>query len=285
MSKPYDASLKDLLTRRPEDWLPLVTNRTPIRVEVADTDVSKVTAATDKLIRVFDPDPWVFQIDFQSSYLTNLDARTHWYNASIGYSEGIPVVSLVVLLHRRADSSRWTGRYEVHDRDGQPYLDFRYRVIRAWELPLERVMNGGLGLLPLAMLTDEAQPSLPSVVSRIEQRFRSESDAGTAADLWAITGTLAGLRVDRGILTKLLRSLTQMDESSFVQWKLDEGSIREAKKIILFQAQDRFGEPDAATLNRLQSIEDLERLEDMARRLNRVADWKSLLAEPETVAP
>jgi hypothetical protein len=57
MSKPYDVSLKDLLTRHPEDWLPLVSNRTPIRVEVSDTDLSKVSAATDKLIRIFDPDP------------------------------------------------------------------------------------------------------------------------------------------------------------------------------------------------------------------------------------
>jgi hypothetical protein len=227
----------------------------------------------------------VFQIDFQLSYLTNLDSRTHWYNASIGYSEGIPVVSLVVLLHRRADSPRWTGRYEVHDRDGQPYLDFRYRVIRAWELPLDRVMTGGLGLLPLAMLTDEAQQSLPSVVSRIEHRFRSEIDAGTAADLWAITGTLAGLRIDREILTNLLRSLTQMYESSFVQWKLDQGRISEARKVIQFLGRDRFGEPDAATLKRLQGIEDLDRLEEVIRRTLRAADWKSLLAETEAVAP
>src|SRR6516164_8002700 len=133
MPKPYDASIKDMLTRRPGDWVPVVSDRVPDRIEVVDADVSQVSAATDKLIRVFDPDPWLLQLEFQSSYLADLDARTHWYNAIIGYAHDLPVVSLIVLLHRRADSPRWTGRYERRGPRGDRYLAFQYRVLRAWE--------------------------------------------------------------------------------------------------------------------------------------------------------
>jgi hypothetical protein len=49
MSKPYDASLKDLLTRHPEDWVPFVSDRAPDRVKVIDTDLSKVTAQTEHI--------------------------------------------------------------------------------------------------------------------------------------------------------------------------------------------------------------------------------------------
>ena len=31
-------------------------------------------------------------------------------------------------------------------------LDFRYRVIRVWELPVERLLEGNVGTLPLAPL-------------------------------------------------------------------------------------------------------------------------------------
>ena len=205
MSKPYDVSVKDILTRRPATWVPFVSDRTPDRIEISDTDVSRVSAATDKVIRVFDPDPWILQIDFQSGYLADLDSRTHWYNASLFRAEGVPVISLVVLLHRRADSPRWTGQFQQYDRRGKQYLDFQYTVVRAWQQPLQGMLTGPIGLVPLAMLTDEAQSQLPSVVKEIDNRFRSELNAGDAADFWSMTATLTGLRVDQALLASVRR--------------------------------------------------------------------------------
>src|SRR5262249_14201875 len=285
MSKPYDASLKDLLTRRPEDWLPLVSDRAADRIEVTDSDVSKVTAATDKLIRVFDPDPWVFQIDFQSSYLIDLDARTHWYNAAVDFTVVEPVVSLVVRLHRRADSPRWTGRYERRGPRGDVYLDFRYHVVRAWQLPVEQVLTGGLGLVPMALLTDEAQADLPATVGRMDARLSGEVDPTTAADLWAIAGTLAGLRIDRAILYTLVRGITHMPVSCVFGPPGRRRAPRGGRQDLPFQRRQRLGEADPSVFQRINPIQDLDRVEDMARRVLSATDWLSLLNEPQSAAP
>jgi Domain of unknown function (DUF4351) len=112
-----------------------------------------------------------------------------------------------------------------------------------------------------------------------------EVDPTTAADWWAIAGTLAGLRLSDAVLQGLMGRVTHMKESSFIKWWEDEGSIREARKIILRQGQRRFGEPDAATVERLNAIRDLTQLEQLADRLLDAGDWSSLLATPEPASP
>jgi hypothetical protein len=51
MSKPFDATLKGMLEASPPDWAELAEVPAK-RVEVVDADVSTVTAATDKVLRV-----------------------------------------------------------------------------------------------------------------------------------------------------------------------------------------------------------------------------------------
>src|SRR5947209_6604922 len=72
--------------------------------------------------------------------------------------------------------SNLTGILELRFPDeSTPYDVFRYQVVRVWELSLERLLTGDLGLLPLAPLTDEAAAQLPAVVGRIEDRLRRET--------------------------------------------------------------------------------------------------------------
>jgi hypothetical protein len=46
--------------------------------------------------------------------------------------------------------------------ENEPHDVFRYRVVRLWELPVETLLTGSLGLLPLAPLTDQAAGQLKS---------------------------------------------------------------------------------------------------------------------------
>ena len=62
MSKPYDASPKELI-----DWLLLVGRHTTASIDVIDADVSTVTAAADKVIRVQEAPPWLLHLELQSS--------------------------------------------------------------------------------------------------------------------------------------------------------------------------------------------------------------------------
>jgi hypothetical protein len=77
--------------------------------------------------------------------------------------------------------------------------------------------------------------------------------------------------------------IMDLRESSFFEFAGEEMALREARKIILLQGRERFGEPDAHVRPRLESITDIVKLEDMARRAVWATDWASLIAEPEQV--
>ena len=56
----------------------------------------------------------------------------------------------------------------------EPYLQFRYRVIRVWELPVDTVLKAGISVLPLAPISAVSQNELPAVIERIKKRFAAE---------------------------------------------------------------------------------------------------------------
>ena len=59
--------------------------------------------------------------------------------------------------------------------DGRLLHAFHYTPVLLWEQPCEPLMQGPLGTLPLALLTDEAQPALPNLIARIDQRLQQEA--------------------------------------------------------------------------------------------------------------
>ena len=99
MSKPYDATGKDLIADYPADWLRFL-GRTAPGVEVIDTDLSTVTAASDKVLKVLDADPWLLHAELQSGPRTDLDEQLHWYNTLIGHRHRMRVRSCLILLRR-----------------------------------------------------------------------------------------------------------------------------------------------------------------------------------------
>src|SRR5205823_4483427 len=72
MSKPYDAAGKDLVAGYPIDWVCFLDRPAPA-VEVIDTDLSTVTAASDKVLKVLDVEPWLLHAELQSGPRTDLD--------------------------------------------------------------------------------------------------------------------------------------------------------------------------------------------------------------------
>jgi hypothetical protein len=75
-----------------------------------------------------------------------------------------------------------------------------------------------------------------------------------------------------------------MEESVTYQAILQKGEARgraeEARRIVRLIGEQRFGTPDPATDSALSAITDPERLERMAGRLLKAADWSDLLATP-----
>jgi hypothetical protein len=175
-------------------------------VEIVDADLSTVTAATDKVLRVCTPDGNRIQhYDFQSGPDGSVPRRVHSYSALLENRHLLPVESIVVLLARKANLLEINGTYERRlPGEVRPYVHFEYRVIRVWEVPVETVLSAGPSVLPLAPLSEIGNKNLSDVIERMKERFDSLKDRSRVAELWTATRVLMGLQYDKVMTDQLL---------------------------------------------------------------------------------
>ncbi|TVS09358.1 MAG: DUF4351 domain-containing protein [Planctomycetaceae bacterium] len=55
------------------------------------------------------------------------------------------------------------------------------------------------------------------------------------------------------------------------------GRIKELHRVILRQGRVRFGEADEATRQQIETMRDIDRLEDLTERLLMVSSWDELM--------
>jgi predicted transposase YdaD len=276
MARPFDATLKELVETYPRDWIAQLGLSAAGPVDVVDADLSTVTAQADKLIRVQEPEPWLLHLELQASRDPHLARRVLKYNVLVFDRDELPVESVVLLLRPEANDPGLTGflRYQSSRRSS---LEFSYDVIRLWERPVDTLLTGGLGTLPLAPLGDVRPEALPGVIRHMDERFTRETAPGEAATLWAATYILMGLRYPSELTAQLLQGVSRMRESSTYQAILAEGRAEEARRLLLLVGGERFGPPDERTRTTLESIDAVERLEQLIQRLLQVSSWEELL--------
>jgi predicted transposase YdaD len=308
--KPFDASLKDMVETHSADWAPLLGARRLKSVRVIDADVSTVSAAADKALLVQDDaGEYVLHPELQSSYDAGLPERVWWYNSVYHHRLTLAVASTAVLLRPEADGPAMTGKYQVRvpGRPG-PYLVFEYNVLRLWQVPVNELLTGGVGILPVAPLADDAAGQLPDVLRAIDRRLTAEATPDEAIKLRAATSVLLSLRHTPAEIGQLLKGMWPMweqvlDDSSIIKEyvkrgikigedrgikigedrgiKIGEdrttGRFREA---LLKLGQKKFGAPDTATRAAIEGIADSERLALLHERILEVENWRQLLEGP-----
>jgi hypothetical protein len=285
MPGPIDDTLKHLTELAPQDWV--VQGGWPAApASLIDADIATIAGAADKVIRVAGRPNWLLAVDFQARHdsVAKLPDLL-LYNSALFKRHGLRVRSLLVLLHRGADSPQLTGVYE-RGFPGEPFdVALRYRVLRVWEVAAEQWLSGGLGLVPLAPLGDVRQQDLPSVIARMKQRLEREAPPGQAADLWSAAYILMGMRYEEALVQRLLQGVLTMKESVTYQAIIREGEAKgkaegkaeEARRLIFLQGRDKFGEPPMEAEAALNALSDVNRLEELSLRLLRVSSWKELL--------
>jgi predicted transposase YdaD len=283
VSKPYDPTTKVLVETAPEDW-PVLVGLPRARTEVIDADIATVSGAADKALRV--RPPYILHLEFQTGHdAAELPGLMHLRNALLDHRHGLPVRSAAILLRPEADSPRLTG-VRVRAFPGEEPVDlFRYRVVRVWQLPVEELLAGGLGTLPLAPISAVTEAELPGIITRMDERLgRRRERRGDADRVWAATYLLMGLRYSGQLAEVLLRRVWSMEESVTYQAMMAKGEAKgraeEARHLILLIGGNRFGAPDGETTKSLERITDLQRLEELSVRLLEVNSWQELLARP-----
>jgi predicted transposase YdaD len=243
MNSAYDPALKTLVEASPADWPPLL-GLPRKRVTVKDTDLAKVVSgAVDKVLHVHAQPEYRLHLDIQSGHdSAMLPPRLRMHNSVLDYRHNRPVLSVAVLLRPEADSPRPTGTFERGFPDQGPIALLRYRVLRVWQLPMESLLAGGVGTLPLAPVSDVSQTRLPDVIRRMKERLGQERPR-RAHDLWAVTYVLLGLRYSKPFARLLFREVLGMEESTTYQEIVQKGRLSHAHQILFRLGEKRFGPP------------------------------------------
>lgn len=246
-----------------------------------DADVATVSGATDKVFRVRGSPPWLAAFEFLSSYKAYTPERLHWHSTLIGHRHQLLVRPVVILLRPEADGPVFTGRYEEAFPEEDPQLVYRYRVLRLWQVPAERLMESGLGLALFAPLGELDPNQLVEVVRKVRRRVDKER-SHDAPDLVAAMYILMGLRYDNAVIQTIRKEVSEMEESITYQEILNKGQakwrLEEARDFLVLMGTNRLGPPTAAALRKLHAIEDLGRVHRLGLQINAVGSWKDLLA-------
>jgi hypothetical protein len=279
-----------MLEADPVAWLAYLGIHPHGPVEVVDSELSTVTAESDKVFRVNESEPYLVHIEIQSSADATLPRRLLRYNALLDYRHDVRVWSVAVLLRPEAESSTITGVLELRLPDGRPIHDFRYGVMRVWQQDAESVLLGPLGTLPLALLADFPQTEARLILARIEDRLIHEAPPADADRSMKSTYLLSGLRFERAMIDSLFSGVDPMwpitkqvmRDSSTGAWLLKCAEAGALCRAILAQGTQRFGTPPDEIKARLKAVEEPEILEPIMLKILSAESWDELVPTEET---
>ena len=280
MSKPYDATSKDLIEADPGGWVTFLGCPADASdVRLVDADVSTVTTDADKVIRVETPFPWLLHLDIQAGWERGMDRRLSRYNALL---HAVPVASVVVILRAAANMTALTGVMPVRPPVG-PAWEFRYEVLRVWERPAADFLAASPCLAPFAPLAAVRRPELPAVIDAMRGRLDPLPDRELAAKLWTACYVLMGMRYDEALADKLLEGVIRMEESVTYQAILRRGEQRGgaavAQRLVLHAGRQKLGPPPPAVEAVIGAITDTDRLDALNTRILSVSTWGELLQQ------
>jgi hypothetical protein len=282
MPKPFDATLKDLVQSHLPDYVRQfeLTELGPFAP--LNVDLSTISAATDIVLGHGDPPKTIVDLNFQASHDNDLASRVFVYNALLHHRFRAPVHSVVVLLRPEADDRRLTGRLRYQIRSLRSSVRFAYAVVKVWQLPADRLLEGGLGIMPLATLGKFAggvsvEAGLAQIARQIVDRLSRQASPAVAAKLLTASYVLSGLRVPEEVAKMVFEGVQAMKESTTYQGIVAEGRVDEARRIILRQGKKKFGRPSAAVMAALENTSDLDRLERLSDRVLIASSWRELL--------
>jgi hypothetical protein len=283
MPYPFDATLKEILSLRPEDCVPVFDLPRTAPAQTLNVDLSTISAATDVAFGFGSPLEEVVDLNFQSGPDPSVPARMHLYNAAFHLRFHVPVRSVLILLRPKADGDRMTG--ELAYTCGGRRVEFEYDVVRMWQRPVEPFLHGGLGLLPLATLCrmPDDKPlaeALREVVREIDRRLIQECEHPQAVRLMTAAFILTGLRAKRENLASIYQGVRVMHESTAYDEAVEEGCVKTSHRFLLRQGRKLLGSPDPSVESALSSIQDVERLERMGEAILTVKSWEELLSTP-----
>jgi hypothetical protein len=279
-----DVTAKELIWDDPAAWLERYAVGPPGPVEIIESEATMMTASADKVLKVGGETPYLVVLEPHTYHDSEL-VRTLWYRqVALDRRHGLPVLTILILMCKEANSPSIDGKYERRLPDGWETNRYNYRVVRLWEEDPESYLTAGVNLVPLVPLTKvgETEEALWALKARMAERINAEPKPRTAM-LWTATYFLMGIRYPEEFVFRFLEGVQNMRESTTYQAVLregrDEGRVEGEQRLLIRLGTKRFGEPDAATIAAIEAIQDIDRLEALGDRIVEmgIQTWDELL--------
>ena len=282
MSLPFDATLKDMGQVSPRGILSTFDSAPTLPVALLNIDLSTVTTSADLVFGLGQPLQEIVHLDFQATASATKHSDVLVYNALLYRQYLVPIHSIAVLLRPKAAHSNLRGAVTYSPRPDRGKMDFRYEVVRLWEIPIADLLKADVGVLPLAVLGELPQgvgleTGLAAVIQQIIERLLTEAPPEQVRRLLTAAYVLTGLRVSKQLSRELFRGVKAMRESESYMGILEEGAIEHTKQLIVQLGRKMFGVPDESAMATLTAMEDLDHLDRIHERIVEVKNWQELL--------
>jgi predicted transposase/invertase (TIGR01784 family) len=260
----YDNISKFLVERYSADFAAWLLGESIQLTTLSPTELSLEPIRADALI-LLQSDDVVLHCEFQTNPDSTMPFRMADYRLRVYRKFPTKRMVQVVIYLRQTDSELvYQTNFVLNN------LESRFNVVRIWEVEPEVFLNTP-GLLPYAALgrSDAPAEMLRQAVTRLEEL----SDVSQRNNLIAAASILSGLRLDRDVIRRVIRSEI-MRESVIYQDILAEGEARgEARGIAEGEARmvmrllsRRFGEIPAELRTQIQQL-TVPQLEDLGEAL------------------
>jgi hypothetical protein len=274
----YDQAFKILVDLNPNDWALLAGLTVVHNAAGMETELPERNRHLDRLIRVSDDQGDIaVHLEFQAGKSGNrVPIRLIDYSIGVTEKYRLPVHSCVVLLRRPADSPALTGAYKQRSRSVMPYLTFRYRVVRLWQVPVKTLLLPGSSVAVAAVLADHGTLPADEIALRIATCINVISDIDTRAMLFTIAYNLAGLRFNDSQADIMFgREISVLEKySSTVQATLRRGEAR----LLLTSAEQIFGAPSQEILDKVRNAKS-KKLVEWNLRIGKAQSWTELVTD------
>lgn len=262
-------------THHPEYLVPLEFEPAPMPPSI-DLNLSATLTSGSKV---------TVHMRFQRLYQPNLGAVLHEVSQRLEKQTRNPVQIVVLLLWPGADGPAVTGEY-------RPAKDkvFRYGVARLWEKDVDGMFDSP-ATAPLAALARFPPERFPEVMRRMTEVISAQDDPEAIGRCWSVAYSSMGLRysaeeVNRALahVMPLLReqedvraTLSQGYYSGHADGQRD-GTMEATRRWVLTLGTQKLGEPPPAIRHALETIQGLDRLEQISAKVCKAASWQEMLA-------
>lgn len=268
MSAQFDTPLKERVDEFGPDWVrwlaPALNLPPTVRAAPFRAELSAVQLLADRVFRLNPSNLGLLHLEPQANWDGDLLQRLNEYNILLHrYAEHVHTVLL--LLRREANRPVYGGELTRFHADGTESNWFKYHVVRVWELHADDLLAGDVGLLPLALLTDDAEPRLGQVVDRMSARLDADRvREATRLRILTCGLLLCGMRYNEDRLLEAFERVHGMQESSAYQMILREGAqigeLRRSREAVLAVLRVRFGNVPTEIEQRVNANSDLPTL-------------------------